>query len=683
MEEEIRIEDYLRIINRWKWPIAICGLVGGLSAMFISLMMTPTYEAETTLYLGYQPSEVQALSQSYPAAQEGGITYFINTYSQIIRSRRVFENVIKRFNLETTPENLKKSLTIERVKDSNMVKIKFQRQNAQECADILNYTVGTFVEQSKDFLRTNSRATREFIESQIRTFGEQLKTSEEELQKFKEREGVVVLSKETEESLDRIAQLVSLRDANELNLKEIEKRLEGIDRQLSQIRGEAAISLPETEEHETLLGDLEVKLADAMRKGNTRQIGKLQEKISLTKHQLNEEILSSARIKLVTLTPLEQSLIEKKIKFEIEKLALSARQAPLEKIISESDKEVSRFPEKQLALSRLQRKVNVNNRIYTMLQERLKEAQIKEASEQVNIKVVDKAIAPEHPIKPKKKLNTLIGGFLGLLLGGGMGLFRENLKAGYKDETEIEKELNLPVLGNIPVAEKDKEGIPELIIQRHPHSLTAEAYFSLVTRLSNKTPFRSILVTSSTPQEGKSFNVAGLGLSFTRMGKKVLIIDGDLRRPVQHKIFGIAHKPGFSELLKGKVDLKTVRRKASIDGLEIIPSGEIPSDVGAIFNPLNIGVFSRKLKNCPEADIVIIDSPPLFSVADPEIFASQVDGVILVYDFESTPRRALQRAKWAIESSKGKLIGIICNKINIKSGYYPYYRNYHYYEQEK
>lgn len=685
MEEEIQLEDYLRIINRWKWPIAICGVIAGLSAMFISLVMTPTYQAETTLYLGYQPSEIQALSRSYPAARGGGITYFINTYSEIIRSRKVLEEVIKKFDLEVTPENMKGTVDIERVRDSNLLKVKFQHEDPEKCADILNYLIEVFMGQSKEFSRTSTRSTREFIETQIETFGKELKRSEEELQRFKEKKGIVVLSEETTEQLDKIAQLVSLRITNEIRLKETAKRLEEIDRQLSQLGRGTIVSLPQVEQYKTLLKDLETRLAQAAVKGDTKEMAKLEGKIGETKQQLNEEITKSTRIKLVTLTPLEENLVGKKIDLETEKMALSARQASLDKVIDVDEKEMAALPEKQLVLSRLERKVSVNNRIYTMLQERFKEAQIKEASEEVSIRVVDRAIPPEHPIKPKKKLNTLIGGFLGLLLGGGMALVREYVKGVYKDEIEIEKELALPVLGSIPLVGRNEKGFLEMIIQKDPHSLAAEAYLGLVTRLSNisKTPLRSILITSSLPQEGKSFNVVDLGLSFVRLGKKVLIIDADLRRPVLHKIFAISNAQGFSDLLKGRVSFEDIQQKPPIENLEVIPSGEIPSDTGRLLSSLNARQFFEKLKEKTEADIILLDSPPVFSVADPVIISPYVDGVILIHKLTTTPRRALERTKNAIESAKGNLVGIICNRVPTGKGYYSYYKYHHYDYKEK
>jgi capsular exopolysaccharide synthesis family protein len=274
---------------------------------------------------------------------------------------------------------------------------------------------------------------------------------------------------------------------------------------------------------------------------------------------------------------------------------------------------------------------------------------------------------------------------LGLLFGLGIAIIRERLDWRLRSAEEISTILATPVLGVVPSMSgngKKDTGNKGQKVHLEPKSSVAEAYRSIRTAVFFGVPkgqARTILVTSPAPNDGKTTMVSNLAIAMAQAGQKTLIVDADFRKPMQHNIFGFANEveKGLSSILSGQISLDNAIRSCPTDGLFLLTSGpEIP-------NPselLNSEAFSNLLKELTHRyDRVIIDSPPITSVADSQILAAICDITILVIRAEKSTRKMAQQAKEALAGIGARLLGAVVNDVSPRHSRYGYYSHYNYY----
>ncbi|GLI51882.1 capsular polysaccharide biosynthesis protein [Tepidanaerobacter syntrophicus] len=217
-----------------------------------------------------------------------------------------------------------------------------------------------------------------------------------------------------------------------------------------------------------------------------------------------------------------------------------------------------------------------------------------------------------------------------------------------------------------------------LMVMDDPKSLVSEAFRLLRTNLQFMgvdKPLKRIVVTSSNPGEGKSFTIANLAMSIAATGSRVLLVDADLRKPKIHKIFLLENYKGLSSILAGDISADFAPQEAGVENLHIVTSGPVPPNPAELLGSSKMKQFLNKVSSM--YDIVLLDSPPVNSVADTSILSTSVDGVILVVEAGSTPREAAVLAKQQLDKVKAHVLGVVLNKVKqTGSGYYYYYYYY-------
>ncbi len=293
-------------------------------------------------------------------------------------------------------------------------------------------------------------------------------------------------------------------------------------------------------------------------------------------------------------------------------------------------------------------------------------------------------------VSPKIVLVLPIGAFLGILLGFGMAYLAEVTDKSFRTPEEIRRRLGLPVVGYIPLLKPDNGAIrqaaeggvvldPMLCSFHRPKSMEAEAYRGVRTALyfhSQGGGNQVIQVTSPNPGDGKSSTAANLAVTIAQSGKKVLLMDADLRKPRIHKIFGLSVKVGLSSIISGEAEPLDAIQESCVAGLSILPCGPIPSNPSEL---LTAPRFEELLKLLREQyDFVIVDTPPLLAVTDPSVVASRVDGVILTIRITKDGRPAAERAKEILGTLGATVVGVVVNGVDgsAKGGYG--YGNYGY-----
>jgi len=299
------------------------------------------------------------------------------------------------------------------------------------------------------------------------------------------------------------------------------------------------------------------------------------------------------------------------------------------------------------------------------------------------VELIDPAEPPplNRPVSPKFVLNIMLSVIIGLVAGVGLAFFIEYLDTSVKTVDDVERYLGLPVIGVIPQKVRP-------MIEDGPDSPYAEAYRVLRTNLlfANKgVPGGAFAMTSGGVGEGKSTTLFNLAYVCAAIGDKVLIVDSDLRRPVQHTIMGMQNRFGLTNVLMRDVPIEeTIKPVPNVPNLHFLPSGKLPRSSVGVLNTQRMRELIKNLK--ARYDYVFFDSPPVVGVSDASILASEVDGVMLVVQYRKYPRVMSLRAKRMVENVGGKLVGVVLNNINImRDDYYYYYHSYYsnyYYRSE-
>jgi capsular exopolysaccharide synthesis family protein len=355
---------------------------------------------------------------------------------------------------------------------------------------------------------------------------------------------------------------------------------------------------------------------------------------------------------------------------------------------------------KEIEYHRLDRSREQNEKLFGMLNEHLKDADLARMMKVNNVHVIEKATEPTVPIRPRVSVNVAIGISIGLMLGIALVVVRDALDSSMKTPEDVERTLGVTFLGLLPTLEghsakgrpkgskrkkrgpTDLVGKPELVVHNHPHSGLAEAARSIRTNLlftNPDRPYRKLLVTSAAPSDGKTTVACSLAIALAQSGQRVCIIDCDLRRPRLHRIFDRAGDAGVTNVLVGDATLAEVAKPTEVENLFCIPSGPTPPNPADL---LHSDRFKQFLEDAGEAfDRIVIDSPPVVAVTDSAIISTLVDGTVFVLRAFNTTRAVGRQGMRTLADVDATVVGAVLNAVDLSRHEYSYY-SYYYYKRE-
>jgi succinoglycan biosynthesis transport protein ExoP len=347
----------------------------------------------------------------------------------------------------------------------------------------------------------------------------------------------------------------------------------------------------------------------------------------------------------------------------------------------------------------LAREVDTNRQLYDSVLQRMRETGVAAELRTSNVSVIDQAELPRIPSQPRKKKMLLLSALMGLMGGVGLALFFEyldNTDHTLKTSEEVERYLRLPNLGVVPdflslngrrytlrklpyTPPQIPSALPSgkkhaLVLAHHPLSVLTEAYRMLRTAIllsrAGESP-KTVLFTSGIHGEGKTVTVVNTAIIFAQMGVRVLVIDADLRRPDCHRVLGLENGLGLTEVLTGQMGPSEAIRPAAINGFFLLSAGSIPP------NPAEL-VGSKKMQETvtslqEQYDYILIDSPPVMQLSDAVLLSTMVEGVVLVVSSQETPKYVVREACSRLNYARAKILGVMLNRVNLRSGDYAYY----------
>ncbi|MBN2467642.1 MAG: polysaccharide biosynthesis tyrosine autokinase [Deltaproteobacteria bacterium] len=718
-DEEIHLRDYLRVIFKRRWLVAAVFVILVTTVTIHTFLMDPVYRATSQIVIEKKNPNIVNVEEVL-GVNASDQDYYQTQY-EIIKSQSVILKVIKKLNLKESPEFTSPNaafslrsvlgtiagwikditssaddpkeadgdpnpdreynqliaayaaqLEVDPIRNSRLVKVSFEGKDPSVVANIVNTHARLYIESNLERKFAAAQEAVTWLNKRIDDEKKNLEKVETAIQAFREKEGLASIDFEERQG-------IIVQSLNDLNAALTQAKTEKIEKKNTYSEIQRLSNTPE------LVESMPAVVSNALIQGLKAQY------VALTGeyHKLSEKY-GPEHPTMVRLSS-EIREVKKKIAQEVKKIAQSieteyrvatAKEKSIMEAMEEMNSEALALNRKQIKYNAFKREVETSRSLYESLLKRVKEAGLTEGLEVTNIAVVDPARIPNAPVKPRKAMNILLSVVVGLTLGVGLAFFLEYLDNTVKSPEEVERYLNIPLLGVIGRFTNDSitEGSDELIALNDPKSTVSEAFRTIRTNILFASPDiekKVILVTSAFPAEGKTVAACNLAVSFSQMGKKVLLVDADLRRPRLHTVFNLGRPRGLSDFLIGKET--SIHHAAEVAGLHIMVSGTSPPNPAELLGSRKMEDFIAKAKE--KFDVIVVDSPPLLSVTDATELTTFTDGVVLVVKAFSTPRPAIQRGIKHLAGVDAKTFGCILNDVDFeKEGYYySYYKDYYHY----
>lgn len=711
--------DYWHTLFRHRMLLGRFALGGLLAAIVISLVQTPIYRVRTSLEIqGTNFLEIKGPNDS--AASYGTQESYVETLVKLLQSESLLEHVIDKLKLQERPatgwraftwrvqhifgsrlpqkeqslQRIERNLTVRTSGNSRLVEVLYESPDPALAADFANTLVSQYIELSQEERWKSAQGTAEFLTNHLNEMKVKLEQSEAQLQDYAHTSGLSFTSEKENLAEDR--------------LKEIEGELSKAqaDRISNQAKSEAAKSkapdsLPEILEDPTMR-DYRQRLTDLQRQYAELSATLTPEHYKVQRMQAQIDELKSAMQK-------ERSNVLRRVGNEYS--ASLRREMLLSKAQADQQKVVADQSEKAIHYDTLKRDVDSNRRLYETMLQRVKETSLAAAMRDSNVLVVDRARPPLLPYRPNLPMNSAIGLFGGAFLGLGFVLLRERIDRRISAPGDAQIYLDLPELGVIPLDEAAARQIsnglyprrsapaiplsradyPELATWKRKPSLVAECARTTLTSIllpsENGDGPRVIVLTSPCPGDGKTTVACNLTIAVAEIGRKVLLIDGDLRRPRLHKVFNVDNTWGLSDVLRGDISLESVPiehvvRETEVSGLYLLPGGCCGVTPSNLFYSQQMSTLLKRLRT--EFDMIMIDAPPMIHLADARILGRHADGVILVIRSGQTTTESALIASQRFAEDGTRVLGTVLNSWDPRTtAHYGYGSYSHYHEYLK
>ncbi|GAB1407321.1 hypothetical protein MASR1M8_12400 [Thermomonas brevis] len=698
-EDEIDLLAYWHVLVKRRW-LVLSILAGVLAlALLATLMATPIYRATSMVQLEKQGTQAVQVEGIQPG--EGGPdAAFLQTQYELLKSRSLAERVANELNLDSSaierlnepgwlgrmlallqPKSrddqsaqasaadaedglrqaatvISRGLTIEPVRNSQLVRINFDSPSPQMSARVANGIAEGFIAAGLERNFGASSYATTYLEDQLKLTKAKLEQSERQLVAFAQKENIV--------NTGENGQSLATQNLTQLNAALAAAQDQRIR---AQARWRQAASGPMPAD---MIGNSNIRTLQSQK---AQLQGTYQQKLATFKPDYPEMQQLQGQIdELDRQIARETGSVRSSVKAEYD--AAAAQEGMLKGQIAALRTEALDVDGRSIQYNILKREVDTNRQLYDGLLQRYKEIGVAGNMRPNNISVIDRAEVPKGRFKPNLALNLAIGLLLGGMLGVLAAFLLEFLDDTLKTPEDIEQKLKLAVLGVIPKL-GPKDNVNE--ISRDTRSSFSEAYRSVRTSLQFATDHgvpKTLLITSSAPGEGKSTTALALARNFAQLGKNVLLIEGDLRNPSLHKTLGIRSDVGLSNLLAGGCTLAEATVETDDPQLKVIFAGPLPPNPAELLSGSKL--VSMLTVAAERYDQVIIDGPPVLGLADAPILANATDGTLLVVNSSKTKINAAQAALKRLLVARARVVGALLSKYDAKAAGYGYGYGYHY-----
>lgn len=697
----LNVMRYARAFWRRKWVVlGVAVLVTGLAALQ-AMRQPKVYAASTSLIIDVAAPRVLDSDVKELMGDERSNYWFNKEYyatqNQVITSRAVANRVVEKLGLQhdaaflglsqlkdekarqqamqgtDAPGLLQSRISVMPVRDSRVVSVGVEDLDPERAALLANEVAQAYMAENLALrLRTTESAT-EWLEERKAELEKASQTSELALYDFKRNADMLSLSPESQKNsvTDRI-------NSYETTLTQVRTKIAGLQARVEAIRQLQKSSQGDETWAEAVPGTNDTGIQELKRRFIEQRAGC----VELSERYLPEhpKMLECSSKLAVVREDFVRSLTNVVRKAETELAQAVAEEKNLSRLLTAARDEAFQLGKRQIEFDNLNREAENNRRLYESVLRRLKDIELSGLLRTTNVRVLDAARPSFVPIKPDVRRTVVVGLLFGLLLGCAVVLLLEFLENTVASQSDVEERLGLAFLGFVPRVDTkgDSPRERDLFVHRQPKSSAAECCRAIRTNLlfmSPDKPFKTLVVTSSGPQEGKSTTCIFLGVAMAQSGNRVLLLDTDMRRPRLHKAFGVPNEVGISSLVVGEGSLDTAVKSTEVPNLFVLPCGPVPPNPAEL---LHTQAFADLLEAAGEKfDRIILDSPPLNAVSDSAVLATQADGVVMVLRAGKTNREAARRALRSLADVQAQMYGAILNDLDVMDARYrDTYLNY-------
>lgn len=701
-EKEIHLRDYLHVIRKRRQTVYTFFVIVFVAVLIGTLSTRSLYQATTKILIDRNDPRPLANAGYVPHDPE-----FYETQYQLIKSRAVAQKVVELLNLDKSydAEKLRGSsfiggifgwvgslipsgsseskedaalakidrlakvisenIEVKPVKNSKIVEIRYLAPNPELARSITNTIARAYIEELLELNMSSTRYALQWMTKKAEEEREKLDRSEKNLQEYVKNRNIITM----ENKIAVIPQKLSELNSQLIQAETKKKQLETLYMKVKSISNDP----DEAETISVIASDPSLQAIKQQIIKSEQNIMEMSQKYGKKHPAMTRAIEDLNVLKAKREQEIRRIIDSIKNEYEMAKTNV----ATLNRFLGETKSEALNVNEKFMEYGSINREVETNRQLYDALVKKIKEQSITEQGQTVNVLVVEKAETPKSPAKPRKALNLLLGLIVGAFGGIGAAFFVEYLDNTVKSPEEVETKLGVPVFGVITM-NKTPNAVTEGIVVREPASIITENYKAIRTALllsSAERPPKRILVTSMSPEEGKTTTSINLAMAIAQSEYKVLLIDADLRKPRLHKVFGLSNTKGLSTYLAGASDMN-VTQQGPLQGLSIVTSGPIPPNPSELLGSNRMNELLTALSG--QYDIIICDSPPLLSVADSLILSKTTEGTIIVTRAGKVTYDEMKRGLKSLYDLKAHVLGIVINALDVKKNDYYYQRYYNY-----
>ena len=673
--------EILRIVLNWKRLILACLLLGPLLGLGVSLIMTKKYDAVAQLKIDREdPVVIPGAESARPLVLNG--QEFLATQIGLLRSRSLAQRVVDDQRLANNPAYADQSgnaaqradaattklhgqVAVELVRDSRLVNITVTSADAADAARLANAFATQFISSNLDREDESTAFNRRFLEDRLASTREKLEKAERDIVAYATQQGIVEIGSSGPNGGGQTSLEASTLSAINTQLAEARSQRMVAEQRYRQAQRNGATTESVAN---PVLQDLTGRRAEAM--------AEYQEKAAIFLPSLPAQVALRQRI-----ASLDQAIARERGNLgtasRSEYEGAVARERELQTRLDAMRGQVLDLRRRSIQYTILQREVDTSRTLYDGLLQKYKEVGVSTGIGNNKVSVVDYARAPGAPTSPNILWNVLLGLLAGIGLGLGGAFVLEFIDDTIKSPDDVAGKLNMTLLGVMPATEEDSNFVEQV---KDPKSDLVESALSLRTALQFATSHgvpKSLLITSSRPGEGKSSVSLALAASLARQGRKVLLIDADMRKPTYyHGNDSRDETVGLSNLLSGEVALPAAIKSSDFENLSIIMAGPSVPNPAAL---LSEGGFAAMLAAAlQQFDHVVVDGPPVMGLADAPIMGSLTEAVMIVVEASSVYRATVNAARERLRASNGRIIGVVLNRLETRRNGYGYGYGYSY-----
>lgn len=691
---------------RKNWLIAVAlTLMFGIGAAFYTFGQTRIYES--TAVILFNPVTPQPLGNEVQSAVDLSAQYWNNreyykTQFWIIQSQQTALAVVRELGLNTDPEfighgrktispedaaaRVRSGITVEPIKESRLAQVQYRDTDPRRAQRIVSSVVDNYIQGNLEELTEAGNQAADWLRNQVTSLKQELEQSEMALHEYKLDKNILSVSMDDQTNMlrDEMTQLNGALGQVKTHREEIRARRA----ELMEVKAADPMNVPVTEL-------LQSQMLQTLRQQYVDSTRTYESLLGQGKGESHPEVKAALAGREATRKALMDEVSNVRGALDRDLAGLDREAEGLQKLLDDAEKQALDLNLLEIEYNRLRRAKDNNEKLFSLVTERSKETDLTKMLRINNVRLVQRAEVPRMPVVPNVPMNLASGLLAGLVLGLAAAIGREQLDRSIKNPDDLERVLGLSFLGFLPSLDAGKkkrsaeavasgesaEGKPELFVHDHPTSGIAEAARAIRTNIlfmSPDRPYRTLLVTSAGPAEGKTTVACCIAIAMAQAGRKVILVDCDMRRPRLHQVFGAKRDEGITTALLDLPNIGQALLATPVPNLHLIPAGPLPPNPAEILHSESFAKFLRGLRE--RYDCVVIDSPPVVAVTDAAVLSTAVDGTVLVVRAFQTSKDMARRASRALADVGVRLVGTVLNGVDVDRDGYAY--GYYYYHRE-